>query len=201
MGSSYYETILNKQIGKKELLEKNKKKINKEVKHLKQKQIDIEKIQALFQLIAKQTQEKIRFHIEDIVQMALDACYFDDYEFRVNFEIRRGKTEADLIFVKDDQPVNPIDATGGGVVDITAFALRIAIWSLSKTDNVIIFDEPFKHLSRNLRSQAGRILKKLSSKLYLQNIIVTHDDEIINNSDKVFTVCLNKNKSIVKEKK
>lgn len=193
-----YEKILNKQIGKKELLTKNKDKYFKEIEILIQRQKDIEKAKVLIQNIAKKTQEEIRFHIEDIVQMALDACYFDEYEFKVNFEIRNNKTEADLVFIKDEEQINILNATGGGVVDITAFALRIAIWSLSKTDNVIIFDEPFKHLSRNLREQAGKMLKRLSKKLNIQMIIITHDDEIIDNSDKVFCVKLIKNKKWLK---
>jgi len=195
-----YSDLLNKQIGKRELLQKEKNSYDNKIKLLESRIISIEKAQIFIQKVAKETQEKLRYHIEDIVQMALDACNLEEYEFRVKFEIKRGKTEADLIYLKDDQPVNPIDATGGGVVDITAFALRIAAWSLSKTDNLIIFDEPFKHISKNLRNQAGEILNKLSKKLNLQMIIVTHDEEIMNNSDKIFRVKLEKENGYLKSK-
>ena len=163
-----YIEKFNKQKGKKELYEKMLLESTDKINNLEQKSKDIEIAQAFVQQVAKETQEKLKFHIEDIVQMALDACYFDEYEFIVDFEVKRGRTEANLYFEKDKKKVDPQDATGGGVVDITAFALRIAAWSLSKTDNVIIFDEPFKHLSNNLRNQAGEILNKLSKKLNIQ---------------------------------
>ena len=139
-----YIEKFNKQKGKKELYENMLQESTNKIKQLETRYNDIEIAQAFVQNVAKETQEKLKFHIEDIVQMALDACYFDEYEFTIDFELKRGRTEAKLYFLKDGKEVDPEDATGGGVVDVTAFALRIAAWSLSKTDNIIIFDEPFR---------------------------------------------------------
>ena len=81
-----------------------------------------------------------------------------------------------------------MESSGGGVVDVSSFALRIATWSLSKTNNVIILDEPFKHLSNDLQSRAGEILKRLSEKLKLQILMSTHIEDIIDVADRVFEV-------------
>ena len=157
----------------------------------------VEKAQVLFQTVAQQTQEKLRFHIEDIVQSALDTCYPGRYEFKVIFEIKRGKTEARIILDREGQELPPQDATGGGIVDLISFSLRLAAWSLSKTDPLIILDEPWKWLSVNLRPLAGEILKGLSTKMGLQIVMVTHDEEMINAADRVFNVKQRAGKSII----
>lgn len=203
-----YKRILMKQVGKKELLEKKLNKAEAELKRLANRFNSIIIAQAFIQKIAKETQEKLKFHIENIVQMALNSCYFDRYEFKVEFQIRRGKTEADLFILRNGRKATPRENSGGGVADIISFALRLGAWSLSKTDNVLIFDEPFKNISdeikgRRLKCQAAEILNKLSKKLNVQNIIVTHDKEIMENSDKLFSVSLKEDgewmKSEVKE--
>jgi DNA repair exonuclease SbcCD ATPase subunit len=67
--------------------------------------------------------------------------------------------------------------------------LRISAFALeSGTDNLIILDEPFKFISRDLQERAGEILKKLSEKMKLQIIMVTHIPEFIEVADKVFEV-------------
>lgn len=184
---SDYSDILNQAKGQKTLLERQKQSAEDSLQKWESRSKAIDIAQALIQQVARDTQEKLRYHIEDIVQLALDSCFPDQYEFRVNFEIKRGRTEAELILLKDGNPMSPMDASGGGVVDITSFALRLAAWSLSKTDNVIVMDEPFRFLSRDLHPRAGEILKELSQKLRLQIIMVTHSEELIQCSDKIFT--------------
>jgi DNA repair exonuclease SbcCD ATPase subunit len=53
---------------------------------------------------------------------------------------------------------------------------------------VIILDEPFRFLSKDLYPKAGEILKRLSEHLKLQILMVTHNEDIIESSHRVFTV-------------
>jgi len=170
-----------------------------ELEEKKKKLIAIENAQAFIIKVAQETQEQLKYHINDIVQLALDSCFPGEYVFSINFEVSRGKTIAVISFVKDGYDVDPMEASGGGVVDIVSFALRIAAWALSKQNNVIILDEPFRFLSRELQPKAGLILKRLSHHLGLQIIMVTHNQDIVNSSDKVFEVSLKDNVSKVKE--
>lgn len=157
----------------------------------------IEKVQVLIQNTAKETQEKLRYHIQDIVNTALDTCFPGKYDFVVDFVIKRGRTEAELYLLEGNEKVNPMDSTGGGVVDIACLALRLSAWALSKMDNVIVLDEPFRFLSADLRPLAGEILKTLCEKLKLQVIMVTHMEEMIDCADRVFQVSQKKGKSKV----
>lgn len=151
----------------------------------------LEQAQVFLQKVAQATQEKLKFQVEDVVNLALDTCFPNEYEFKIDFEILRGKTEAKLVFLskKTNKEIDPMTASGGGVVDLTSFALRIACYALEKNiDNVIILDEPFRFLSRDLQERAGSIIKILSERLDLQIILVTHIPELINYCDKVFQV-------------
>jgi DNA repair exonuclease SbcCD ATPase subunit len=157
----------------------------------KQLVIDIDvaqKSQALIQDTAKETQNQLRFHLQDLVNTALESVFPGAYEFRLEFVPKRNSTEADIYLLKDGERVDPMDSSGGGVVDIICFALRIVAWSIGKSDNTIILDEPFKWLSVNLRPLAGDLLRLLSKELNLQLIFVTHDPELVSVCDRVFEV-------------
>jgi DNA repair exonuclease SbcCD ATPase subunit len=164
----------------------------KELKKFSEKKLRlIEEAQIFFQKVAQNTQEKLKFQIEDIVNLALESVFPNEYLFQMNFNVSRGKTEAELVFQdkRTGQTIDPMEASGGGVVDLTCFALRISAFALeSGTDNLIILDEPFKFISRDLQERAGEILKKLSEKMKLQIIMVTHIPEFIEVADKVFEV-------------
>ena len=160
---------------------------------LKQLQTDLfsyEKARAIMQLVAKETQEQLEYKISELVSLGLSAIFDNPYELVLNYEIKRGKTEADLLFKRGENVVKPMLASGGGAVDVAAFGLRVAIWSLKspRTRNTIVLDEPFRFLSKQHQVKAGQLLSEISSKLGIQIIMVTHNQEFISAADKVFNV-------------
>lgn len=151
----------------------------------------LEQAQLFLQKVAQDTQSKLKLQIEDIVNLALNTVFPDEYLFQVEFNIFRGKTDAELVFINQTTggKIDPMNASGGGVIDIVAFALRISAYVLENgVDNVIILDEPFRFVSKDLVERAGEILRVLSTKLGLQVILVTHIPELIDVADKVFKV-------------
>lgn len=164
----------------------------------------VEQAQAFLQKVAQDTQSQLKFQIEDIVNLALETCFPGEYSFQLEFNIARGKTDAELVFLskRTGRAVDPMNASGGGVVDLTAFALRIASFALEQgIDNIIILDEPFRFISRDLQARAGEILRTLSQKMGLQIVIVTHIDTLIDVADRVFEVRKNPDgRSLAKER-
>jgi len=142
----------------------------------------------------KKTQEQLKYHIEDIVQLALDSIFPHEYRFSIDFEVKYGKTSCNLIFKNNGYEIDIMKAAGGGVVDIASLALRVAIWSIGKTDNVLVLDEPIKNIQpASLQMEAWDIIQKLSQQLNLQFIIITNstnNGEALeyNDTTKVFTV-------------
>jgi DNA repair exonuclease SbcCD ATPase subunit len=158
----------------------------------------LEKAQAFIQLKAQETQNQLSIQVGDIVQLALDTCFPDEFEFKLEFEPKRGKTEAVLKLMKDGFDIDPLESCGGGVADIESFGLRIAAWSLSQTNNVISLDEPFRFLSENLKPLASEVLSELSKRLKLQFIIQTHDQTIMEVADRTIMVSIHRGVSRVK---
>lgn len=148
----------------------------------------IEEAQTFLQQVAKDTQEQIRYHLEDIVNMALDTVFPMCYTFRIVFEIKRNKTEARLCLFDGDKEIDPMYSNGGGVKDILTFALRVALLLISKNRRVLILDEPFKFISADLKENAFQIMRRLSTELGIQIIAVTHDEGMIEIADKVIRV-------------
>ena len=169
-------------------------------KELKKSVRRSEEAQAIIQKVAKDTQSQLEIHISDIVTMALETIFDDPYEFRIEFVVKRNKTECELIFEKDGVKIHPLSASGGGVIDTASFALRIALWTLQtpRSRNTIILDEPFKFLSKDLLPRACDLLQELQKKLNLQFIIVTHLDELAECADKTFEVRIKKGVSKIK---
>lgn len=144
----------------------------------------IEKAQAVVQSVAKQTQEQLSIEIDDIVNLALQTIFPNQYKFHLAYEMARGKTEARFNLTdENDNPVDPMNSTGGGCVDVVCMALRIALYALCTTDNVIIFDEPCRFVSVNLRDRMSELIKVFSDKLKVQIIMVTHIPEFEQNAN------------------
>lgn len=164
------------------------------IKHIQKEVTSSEKAQLIIQTVAKQTQEKLQFHISNIVSLALVTIFDEPYEFKVNFVTKRNKTECELLFERNGKTINPLLASGGGVVDVTSFALRISLWTLQnpKSRNVFLLDEPFKCLSSNLLPKIKTLLEELKNRLNIQFIIVTHSKELFEIADRKFDVSIKK---------
>jgi ABC-type thiamine transport system ATPase subunit len=153
----------------------------------------MEEAQALVQRTATETQEQLRFHLEDLVQHALDSLLPGRYTFKVDFDVQRGKTAASMYLEADGQARDPMDECGGTVVQVVAFALRVAAWTLARTDNTIILDEPFAAVSADFRPVCGELLAGLSEKLGIQFIVVASHESggssyLLDYADRVFLV-------------
>jgi len=137
--------------------------------------------QQIVQAVAETVQQEAHARIGGVVSRCLSIVFGEDaYRFEIHFERARGKTEARLVFVRDGMEVNPVDASGGGVVDVAAFALRLSCLMLSRPAQrrVVVLDEPFKFVSADYRDAVRRMLESLSSDLDVQFIMVTHIDEL-----------------------
>ena len=192
---------LNEELTERKILRSRLKEEKNSLKKYRKEKNSIEKIRGVLQESAALTQKKIEFHISNIVTTAMESLWDNPYEFKLEFVAKRGKTEADLYFIRGGNKIHPLDGAGGGTVDIASMALRIAAWSLNKnTRPVILLDEPFRNLSANLSPKAGAMIKMLSEKLGLQFIIVSHDEGLIEDADSVVEVYRDKLGShIVKE--
>lgn len=153
------------------------------------------------------TQKQLEYHLTEQVSLALQAVFDDPYKLVVRFQEKRGKTEVELLFSRRDMEMPPMGNAGGGAIDVTSLALRIAYLSMrqdSKIRPVLILDEPFSQLKgEDANKRALMIIQEISKKLGLQVIMVSDEriprEDIIDNADRVFEVSQNrKGVSVVK---
>ncbi len=135
--------------------------------------------QVLIQTAAQAVQERAHNQIAAVVTKCLRTVFEDDYEFRIDFEKKRGKTEARLLFLKGGKEEDPMDGSGGGVLDVASFALRLSCIMLRRPRGrkILILDEPFKNVNgENNRDRAAALLTALAEEFDVQIIMATGDD-------------------------
>lgn len=160
-----------------------------------------EKAREIVREVGLKTQQRLSFHINDITSMALEAVFNDPYELVAEFVQRRNKTECDLYFSRWGEKVDPKEGSGVGAVDVAAFALRVASWSMQtpKKRNVIMLDEPFRYLDKEHQPLASQMIKEVSDKLGVQFIIITHEAALTIHADKTFQTRIRKGKTKIIE--
>lgn len=136
--------------------------------------------QDLLQHIAQAIQQQAHQRISEVVSICLSTVFDDPYELKIEFERKRGRTEAQLRFVRRELDLDPLVSSGGGVIDVASFALRIACLMLHrpKLSRVVVLDEPFRFVSIQYRDNVRKMMEQLSSDLGVQIIQVTHSEEL-----------------------
>lgn len=190
---------LERQKGQKVQIEKSISKAERDIKQLGRDLRLHEKAREVIRIVALKTQQQLQYHISDITSLALEAVFDDPYELIVEFVQRRNKTECDLYFSRGGSRIDPLSASGGGAVDVAAFALRISSWSMRRprSRNVMILDEPFKHLKGlDANRRVLEMIRQVSQKLKLQIIMVSDEriprEDIVVAADRVFETKIKK---------
>lgn len=193
MNISELKTKLERLKGQKILLKKTEETLQADLLNLKRKLGQHEQAKAIVNEVGLKTQQQLTFHISNLVTMANDYVFPDPYKLKVDFVQRRNKTECDLLFERDGNVSEPTEEAGIGAVDVSSLALRCACWSMNTphTRNVILLDEPFKHLKGlEPNRKALEIIREISKKLKIQIIMISDEriprEDIIETADKVF---------------
>lgn len=140
------------------------------------------------QNVATEVQKQLSVKIDTIVNLALATCFGDEYTFKLNYVPARGKTEVEFLLLQNGKEIDPMNQNGGGLIDILCFALRVAVFNISHTDDVMVFDEPFRFVSKGLREKVAEVVHTFSERLNIQIIEVTHVEELMDNSDRRFVI-------------
>lgn len=150
------------------------------LKTAQKKLTDLEQAQEIAQQVAEKCQQKASNKLSEIVSHCLQTVCPNPYEFKIQFEQKRGRTEAVLTLCRDGIEVtDPLNEAGGGIVDIAALALRIGCLMLSRPHSrrLLILDEPFRMVHEDLKPLVRTLLETLSEEMGIQIVMVAHDSE------------------------
>jgi len=146
------------------------------------------------------TRSQIKGKIEDIVNSALKCVFIDkSLLFKIVPNITKRGVNYDMYIDTNGNLTPLLDCKGGGVLDIITLSIRIAFLRMfsSHLRQTLILDEPFKNLDADRISPACEWLRLISKEFEIQFIMVSHIQELIDGSDKVFQVSLEDNISKV----
>lgn len=138
--------------------------------------------QALLQEVAQQVQRTVHTRIAVVVSRCLDAVFGEGfYEFKLDWEQKRGRTEAVIRLVRDGNELDPLDGAGGGVCDVVSWALQLAALLLArpKLRRFLACDEPFRHVDAGRRPAVREMLMTLAEEMGFQLLVITHSKEIV----------------------
>lgn len=153
---------------------------NASLAKMRQHANDVACAREIVQSVAQLVQQKAHDQIAGVVTKCLQAVFDDPYKFRIIFEQKKGRTDARLVFIRNGHEIDPTSAAGGGVLDVAAFALRLSCLVLAKPRKrrLLVLDEPFRFVSRDLSLRISSLLQTLSNEFGIQFIIVTHSEEL-----------------------
>lgn len=202
-----FRNKLERQKGQQALIKKSIETLSGELHEKKRELYRHEQAREIVRQVGVKTQEQLSFNISNITTMALESVFLTDpYKLVTEFVLNRNKTECNLLFERGGETVKPMDASGVGAIDIAAFALRIASWSMMRprSRNVLILDEPFKHLKgKQENEQALQMVREISKRLGIQIVMISDEriprEDIVANADRVFEVSIKKGVSKIEQ--
>ncbi len=178
--------------GRSDHLQEDLTRTSKEINRLEKHRDHAEQARVILQEVGQKTQEQLSYHLTELVDLAMAAILPDPYKLHLSFELARARTAVEIAITKGDAEdrIDPMTEAGGGVVDIVSFALRISLWALSRPRprGTLILDEPFRFLSRGLQPRASTMLEELSRRLGIQFVVISHEDELVQEADRIIEV-------------
>ena len=179
--------------GKKESAESSVYEATAQLRRLRKRVRWAEKALVIVNEVAKITQKELQIQMSELGTSCVQAVFEEDIELITEFVDRRNKTEADMYFLENGKKRNPLYGGGFGLADIGAFASRTSLWGIRRNNirNVLVLDEPFRHLkdqSKEMQYRARKLVQDISEKLELQFIIIDHDPSITKEANKTFSI-------------
>ena len=161
---------------------------------IKEKQLIeiLQKTRAVLLQIGEETQKEIKQYIEETVTFALQSVFDDDYQFLIEFDYTK-REQFEVYFYINHLGIKlepRKDTCSGGVIDVSAFALRLICLTLEEEDiaAILILDEPFKNVSAKFIPAVGQMVVDVAELLELQIIMVTHEEGFIETANNIIYI-------------
>jgi DNA repair exonuclease SbcCD ATPase subunit len=151
-----------------------------ELQQAEQHRDTAEQAHQLIQTVAQEVQQSAHSQIAAVVSKCLATVFEQPYRFQIEFQRKRGQTEAKITFARGGLELDPRGGAGGGVIDVSAFALRLACLVLARPKRRLFLelDEAFRCLSAQYRPRIAEMFETLTADLGLQVLMVTHSSEL-----------------------
>lgn len=172
-----WRLALNKKLMERELAARQIEQEKAKLKEAKKAVEDTITAQKALQELAQRVQQKAHKQISKVVSRCLSAVFHEPYELRIEFEQKRGKTEARFTYLRNGHKVDP-QVDSGGVMEVASLALRLAalVLEVPSARRLLVLDEAFGALDRENAPRVAALLEALAEDLDVQIILSTHSE-------------------------
>lgn len=174
-------TAVTAKLAQRDLLAEQMTDAERRKRRAEEKLAQFDLVQILLQLTSDYARRQAKKRIEEIVTSALSVVFGNDMRFRVEINIKGNQPVAEYWLDTPDvttQLKPPDYDNGGGIVDVVALALKLAVAELSGVRGPLFLDEVGKHVSQEFAPSVAFFLKEYSEKFNRQIILITHNQHL-----------------------
>lgn len=183
-----YRTVLVETQMQKSMLEEQKSGLRLQLETAEKRARALRIAQDIMNRVGVLAQSEIKDVIEHLVSQALQFTHGENYAFEIENRVARNQPETYMYVLINGQRNSLKEELGGSVVDVVCFALRVVFWAihLSRTEPVLLLDEPFKNGGK--QEALCEMIKYLSDLLGIQFVIITYDERVMAIADSCYRV-------------
>ena len=198
---------IDEKLGARRMLETRYEELKAEVLELTESVIAHERATSLLNSIGEEKQFAAQEAIEQLVTRGLQTIFDDTLSFHIIQDVKARRAEVSFVVrstLENGRVVDTdvMDARGGGLAATVGFLLRLVVMLLrtdSKTDNFMVLDETFAHVSAEYIEGLRDFIRTIVDKTGVQILMVTHQPEFALAADKVYRLSASNGKSSIKE--
>lgn len=195
--------LYHKEMGMLQQLKQTKKEKEEEVRELQEEKNSIELKRILLQEASDEARNQAKETLQAIATNALQFIMGEHMSLEIELGEKGNSPTASFVVKKvyEDYVVrtDPAEEEGGGIADIVAFSVFIAMLQLSGGNNVapLFLDEPSKYVSKGHSDKVANFLYDVSRSFERQVFMVTHDEFLANIGDTSYHFKIEDGKSVV----
>jgi len=198
-----YENNLEKLKEKQLLLKYKKDELEKLKKDITNNQTSIDNYTSIVDklqnhlLAAKLLGEKVllesKINLENFLSFAMQEIFTDkNYSIKLELKDNVKNPALEILLVEDNTEQLITDAIGGGIISVLGLLCQIYYIEVYNINKIMFIDEGLKEVSKsgdtNYLDNVLAFLKFLSEERGYKFVIITHDSEVVNIADRVYTV-------------
>lgn len=182
-------SVVNNKCVELNMMQKELEKLSGEITGKRYYLTELEKTKSLLIEITKQTLTEITSYIENVVTLAIQMVYGDEFRFIIEVKELHNQTEFHFYVEENGVLLNPKDETiCGGMFDMMTLGLKAATFALTpNAEPILMLDEPFRFLGDKI-DLAKEMIKEIQKILKIQIIIISHDIRLIPVGDTVINL-------------
>lgn len=170
-----------------QMLLDREKDLQQKIEDLQAEDILLVKVAELFKHLLNKYVYEYAESFSEIVTEGLQSIYHDqDVRFAIEVDQKRGKVYANFVIEENGVRGAPLESFGGGVSSVVSLLMRILVVLKSGMARYLILDESLASLSDEYVEPCGDFLRKLCEELDVHILLVTHNQDFVDQSDNAY---------------